>query len=334
MIDYGYVTQRVKDFDERHGPRECDGNFYYYADGAYRECNSLGLLAEPERDPIQRRSVAVRFHELRLARLVKQFDDLKMKLKNHPDCYPCNEENISKLREMKSAVDIPVIASLNGVSKGKWIEYAERIESTGVDALELNLYQVPDDPDLDAKALEASYLDLVRNIRMAVSIPLALKLSPYFTSFPNIARHFVEAGANGLVLFNRFYQPDFDLENLEVVPNLQLSHVSEMRLPLRWTAMLYGRVNADFAMTSGIASGHDVIKALMAGAKVAAIASEFLRHGAPRVSEMLSEMTEWMDEYGYTSAEMMLGAMSQKSMHQSSAFERANYMKVLSSFNL
>lgn len=242
------------------------------------------------------------------------------------------ETYLEHLRALKEAVDIPVIASLNGASKGKWIEYAERIEASGADALELNVYYLPTNPDESGAELETNYVELVKNVCMAVEIPVAVKISPFFTSIPNITKQFVEAGAAGLTLFNRFYQPDFDLDELEVVPNLTLSTNAELRLPLRWIAILNGRVEADFALTTGVQTGEDVIKAMMAGAKAAMVASEFLRKGVGRASEMLDAIRLWMEAHEYESIRQMQGSMSQKSVSDPSAFERANYMKVLGSF--
>ena len=242
------------------------------------------------------------------------------------------ETYLNTLRKMKQAISIPVIGSLNGVSTGGWIDYALKIQDAGADALELNIYYLATDPDLTGAELEDTYITLVRDIRKQVSIPLAVKLSPFFTALPNFARRLADAGANGLVLFNRFYQPDFDLEELEVVPNLVLSNSIEMRLPLRWIAILYGRVPVDFAMTGGVHTGIDVLKATMAGASVTTIASEFLHQGAGRVPEILGEMTNWMEEHEYVSIQQMKGSMSQQAVAEPAAFERANYMKVLSSY--
>ena len=242
------------------------------------------------------------------------------------------ETYLEHLRALKDAVDIPIIASLNGSSSGKWIEYAERIEASGADALELNLYYLPTDLEQTSVSLESSYLELVRNICMAVEIPVALKLSPFFTSLPNFCKQIADAGAKGVVLFNRFYQPDFDLEELEVVPNLVLSSRGEMRLPLRWISILHGRIDLDFALTTGVQTGEDILKAMMAGAKVAMVASEFLRKGPSRATEMLDSVQVWMEEKDYKSIEQMQGSMSMESIGDPSAFERANYMKVLSSF--
>jgi len=244
-----------------------------------------------------------------------------------PDTY------LEHLRVLKEAVDIPIIASLNGASRGKWIEYAERIEASGADALELNIYYLPTDPDEASVDVEANYLDLIQNVSMAVEIPVAVKLSPFFTSLPNFARQAKEAGAKGLVLFNRFFQPDFDMDELEVVPSLDLSTREELRLPLRWISILYGRVDLDFALTTGVDSGVGVLKSMMAGAKVAMVASEFLRKGVKRADEMLKSMEIWMEAHEYESVAQMQGSMSQKAVADPSAFERSNYMRVLNSFS-
>jgi dihydroorotate dehydrogenase (fumarate) len=239
---------------------------------------------------------------------------------------------IEKVRQLKRSLSIPVIGSLNGVSSGGWIDYAQKIEQAGADALELNLYYLATDPDLTSVELEGTYVTLVSDVRRSVSIPVAVKLSPFFTALPNFARQLAEAGADGLVLFNRFYQPDFDLEELEVVPNLVLSNSHELRLPLRWIAVLYGRVPVDFGLTSGVHTATDLIKAVMAGASVTTVASEFLQHGVGRATEILAEVQAWLEEHEYISIDQMKGSMSQQAVAEPAAFERANYMKVLSSY--
>lgn len=242
------------------------------------------------------------------------------------------ETYLEQIRNLKEAVEIPVIASLNGSSSGKWIEYAERMEASGADALELNLYYMTTDVNQTSTAMENIYLELVRNVCMAIEIPVAVKLSPFFTSLPNFAKLLAEAGAKGLVLFNRFYQPDFDIEELEVVTDLVLSTRNEMRLPLRWISILYGRVDLDMALTTGVQTAEDMLKAMMGGAKVVMVASELLRKGIPRAAEMLESMEVWMEEHEYESVEQMQGSMSMQSVADPAAFERANYMKVLGSF--
>ena len=243
------------------------------------------------------------------------------------------EPYVDHVHAVKQAVNIPVIGSLNGISTGGWIEYARRIEQAGADALELNIYALPTDPNLTGAELEEEYMKLVRDVRATVKIPIALKLSPFFTSIPNMARRFVEAGANGLVLFNRFYQPDFDLDALEVVPNLELSTSSELRLPLRWIAILYGQIAADFALTSGVHTALDVLKAMMAGASVAMMTSELLEHGIGQLTAILANLQAWMVEHEYDSIATMKGSMSQRAVAEPAAFERANYMKALNSFD-
>ena len=243
------------------------------------------------------------------------------------------EPYLEHLHSLKQAVDIPVIGSLNGISSGGWLDYAHKIEQAGADALELNIYYLPTDVDLDASELEESYVQLVRDVRSRITLPIALKLSPFFTSLPHVAKRFVEAGANGLVLFNRFYQPDFDLEELEVIPNLELSTSHELRLPLRWIAILYGRIAADFALTSGVHTAQDVLKAMMAGANVAMMTSALLTNGVGRLMHILNDLQEWMEEHEYVSIRQMRGSMSQQAVADPAAFERANYMKALSSFD-
>jgi dihydroorotate dehydrogenase (fumarate) len=242
------------------------------------------------------------------------------------------EAYLETLKKTKNAVKIPVLGSLNGVSTGGWIDYAQKIEGAGADALELNIYYLATNPDQTSAELEDMYIRLVSDIRKKIHIPLAVKLSPFITALPNFARKLTNAGANGLVLFNRFYQPDFDLEKLEVVPNLVLSNSNEMRLPLRWIAIMYKDTKVDFSMTGGVHNGTDVIKAMMAGACVTTIASEFLQNGIRRVSEILAEISIWMEEHDYVSIRQMKGSMSQGAVADPSVFERANYMKVLSSY--
>jgi dihydroorotate dehydrogenase (fumarate) len=237
------------------------------------------------------------------------------------------------IHRIKEAVEIPVIGSLNGVSKTGWLDYAQKIQEAGADALEVNMYSVSTNPDASASEIEKSRIELIRDIRGKIHIPLAVKLSPYFTSLPHFAKHCVEAGANGLVLFNRFLQPDLDIETLDVVPNLVLSTSDELRLPLRWVAILYGRIQADLALTSGVHTSVDALKAVMAGANVTMIASEFIAHGLGRGTQMLAEMQTWMEEYEYESIQQMRGSMSQKAVAEPAAFERANYMKALTSFD-
>jgi dihydroorotate dehydrogenase (fumarate) len=242
------------------------------------------------------------------------------------------DEYMNLIRRAKEAVAIPIIGSLNGVSAGGWTDYATLMEEAGADALELNVYYIPTNPDLGGREVESMYLDLLRQVRGSVSIPIAVKLSPFFSSTSNMALRLVHEGANGLVLFNRFYQPDIDLETLEVVPRLVLSNSTDLRLPLRWVAILFGRLPADLAITSGIHTSQDVLKALMAGAKVTMMASELLQNGIRRVGQILGEMRAWMTEHEYESVSQMIGSLSQQHCPEPAAFERANYMKTLGSY--
>lgn len=243
------------------------------------------------------------------------------------------EEYLNLIRRAKEAVSIPIIGSLNGVSAGGWVEYARKIEEAGADALELNMYYIPTDTDITAQELEQNYVDLVAEVCSRVSIPVAVKLSPFFTSLPNLAKRLTRAGAKGLVLFNRFIQPDLDIETLEVTPALQLSTPAELRLPLRWVAILYGRVPCDLALTSGVHDAQAVLKAMMAGAKVTMLASELLQNGLKRIGEILTDMNAWMETFEYESIRQMQGSMSQKAVAEPAAFERANYLKALQTFD-
>lgn len=245
-----------------------------------------------------------------------------------PDAY------LSLVSWAREAVEIPVIASLNGVSPGGWTDYARLIEQAGASALELNIYAIPTDPHLSGVEVEARYLDVVRQVRQAVSIPVAVKLSPYFSAIASFARQLAETGANGLVLFNRFYQSDFDLEALEVVPRLVLSDSDDLRLPLTWVAILYGRVPVDLAITSGVHTHQDVLKGLMAGARVTMMTSALLRHGLGHLRTVLDDLVHWMEEHEYASVRQMQGSMSQINVRSPSVFERANYMKVLQSWHV
>lgn len=242
------------------------------------------------------------------------------------------DEYMNLIRRAKESVDIPIIGSLNGVSSGGWVDYAALMQEAGADAIELNVYYIPTNENLQGSEVENIYLETLRTVKSSVSLPVAMKLSPYFSSTAHMAKRLVDEGANGLVLFNRFYQPDIDLETLEVVPRLVLSNSNELRLPLRWVAILYGRLLADFAVTTGIHSSQDVLKALMAGAKVTMMASELLQNGIRRINEIIEEVKLWMDEHEYESVSQMIGSMSQLHCAEPAAFERANYMKTLASY--
>lgn len=260
------------------------------------------------------------------AEALSYFPDLEF-YNLEPDFY------LEHLYEVKQAVDIPVIASLNGISTGGWVEYAQKMEQAGADALELNIYYLPTEFDLSSAELEETYVQLVRDVRARVRIPIALKLSPFFTALPYVAKRFVQAGADGLVLFNRFYQPDFDLDALEVAPNIELSTSHDLRLPLRWIAILYHRLAVDFALTSGIHNARDVVKGIMAGANVTMMTSELLAHGIDRLAQIRADLQFWMEEHEYESITEMRGCMSQQAVAEPAAFERANYMKALNTFD-
>jgi dihydroorotate dehydrogenase (fumarate) len=242
------------------------------------------------------------------------------------------DEYLSRITRAKQAVGIPIIGSLNGVSTGGWIDFASKIEKAGADALELNVYYIPTDPDMSAADVEEKYMNVVEDVKKSISIPIAVKLGPYFSNTANMAKRLRQRGADALVLFNRFYQPDFDLENLEVVPHLELSRPYEMRLPLRWTAILFGRVDVDIAISTGVHSYQDVLKGLMAGARVTMMTSELLSNGVGRIGDVLGDMRRWMEAHEYESVRQMQGSMSQQYVSEPTAFERANYMKVLHSW--
>jgi len=242
------------------------------------------------------------------------------------------ERYLDLIGRAREALSIPVIASLNGSSPGGWTSYATQLQDAGADAIELNVYFLATDPDETSDAVERRYLDIVAAVRSAVTVPLAVKVGPYFSSMANMARRLVEAGADGLVLFNRFYQPDIDLERLEVVPNVVLSSSVELRLPLRWIAILKGRVDASLAATTGVHDQFDVAKLLLAGADVTMMASALLRHGSGRLREIYDGLIEWLDLHEYESVEQMKGSMSQAGVPDPELFERANYMETLASY--
>jgi len=249
-----------------------------------------------------------------------------------PEFHIGPQNYLRQIERAKAAVEIPIIASLNGSTLGGWTEYAKLIEQAGADALELNLYSIPTSLDLPGSQVEDNYLQVVRAVRAEVTIPLAVKVSPFFSNFANMAKRFDDAGANGLVLFNRFYQPDFDLESLEVIPNVLLSTPMAMRLPLRWIAILYGRITASLAATSGIHRANDAIKMLMAGADVTMLCSALLRHGIEQIAVIEHDMRAWFDEHEYESVAQLQGSMSQKNCPEPSAFERAQYMRALTTY--
>lgn len=242
------------------------------------------------------------------------------------------EGYLKHIAKCKQAVKIPIIASLNGTTKGGWVGYAKQMEQAGADALELNIYYIATDPNRTGEQVEQQYVDLVKAVKSEVRIPVAVKLGPYFSSMANMAKKLDAAGANGLVLFNRFYQPDYNLETLEVVPNLILSNSHELFLRLHWTAVIYGSVKADLALTGGVHTAADVVKSMMAGARVSMMTSALLKRGISYLDTIQTELLIWMGEHEYDSIKQMQGSMSRNAVPQPKAFERANYLKVLSSY--
>jgi len=242
------------------------------------------------------------------------------------------ESYLEALRKVKESVSIPVVASLNGVSEGGWTRYAKHMEEAGADAIELNVYFIPTDPELSGREVEQIYVDVLASVKQSVGIPVSIKLSPFFSNMAEMAHRLDAAGADGLVLFNRFYQPDLDLDELVVRPNILLSTPHAMRLPLRWVAILHGRVRASLAASSGIHTGLDALKMLMAGADAVMVASLLFERGPGAVAGLLGEMQAWMEEREYESVEQLKGSMSQKSVAEPAAYERALYLKAIQSF--
>jgi dihydroorotate dehydrogenase (fumarate) len=241
---------------------------------------------------------------------------------------------LEHIRQAKQAVSIPVIASLNGVSRGGWVSYARETQQAGADALELNVYFVPADSRSTSDEVEKLYIDLVTEVRRTVSIPVAVKVGPFFSSFANMAQRLEAAGANALVIFNRFYQPDFDLDALEVKPSLTLSRSDELLLRLHWAAILCGHLHADIAITGGVHTAVDVVKSMMAGAKVTMLASALLQNGIGYLRPLRNQLESALELHEYESIKQMQGSMSQENVPNPKAFQRANYMKVLSSYAL
>jgi len=250
-----------------------------------------------------------------------------------PESFPAAPDAYLKdLAQAKKAAGVPIIGSLNGVSAGGWTDYAKQIADAGADGLELNIYVLPTDPAVDAAEIERVHLDALAAVKSAVSIPVAMKLSPFFSALPNVAKRLADAGADALVLFNRFYQPDLDVENLQVAPRLVLSTSDEMRLPLRWIAILFGKVSASLAGTTGVHTGLDAAKMVLAGADVAMLCSALLANGIGRLKEVRDEMASVLASAGYASASEARGVLSQASCAEPAAFERANYVKALQSW--
>lgn len=244
------------------------------------------------------------------------------------------EEYLNLIQKAKRALKIPVIASLNGSTPGGWSDYARKMQQAGADALELNIYYIPTDVSLSGEKVEQTYLEILKSVKSSVTVPVAVKLSPFFSNMAWTAKQLDNAGANSLVLFNRFYQPDIDLEHLEVKSNVLLSTSHSMRLPLRWIAILHGRLNCDLAATGGVYSGEDAIKMLMAGASVTMLVSALLKHGISHLKTVEQQMKDWMDEHDYESVTQMRGSMSQAKCANPAAFERAQYMKALTGYKV
>lgn len=243
------------------------------------------------------------------------------------------EEYLAHLRRAKESLSIPIIGSLNGASIGGWVEYAHQIQQAGADALELNIYWIPTDPDLSGAEVEAQYIDILRQVKAQVNIPVAVKLSPFFSNTANMAKRLCEAGADGLVLFNRFYQPDIDIEALEVRPKLLLSTPQALRLPMHWIGILYGRIPTDLAATSGIHNAQDVVRLLMAGATVTQVVGVLLRHGVGHLRSIEQDLVTWLTEHEYESVSQLRGTMSQRNCPDPSQFERVQYMKTLQTYH-
>jgi dihydroorotate dehydrogenase (fumarate) len=243
------------------------------------------------------------------------------------------EEYLNHIRKAKESTNIPIIASLNGYDLGGWIHYSWQIEQAGADAIELNIYYVPTDMNISSAQIEQNYIDIVKAVKADVKIPLAIKISPFFSNMANMAKRLTDAGADALVLFNRFYQPDIDLKQLEVIPHMLLSSPEAMRLPMRWIGILYGRIETDFGATSGIHHGQDVIKMMMVGANVTMIVSTLLRHGIHHIQNIKQEIRQWMEENEYESIKQMRGSMSQLHCPDESAFERAQYLKAIQTYH-
>jgi len=244
------------------------------------------------------------------------------------------EDYLKHIASAKQSVKLPIIASLNGSSAGGWTSYAKAIQQAGADALELNIYYIPTDVNMTGAEVEQTYLDILKAVKAEVTIPVSVKLSPFFSNFANMAKRLDQAGANGLVLFNRFYQPDIDLETLEIRPNILLSTPMAMRVPLRWVAILYGHLKASLAATSGIHRATDVLKMLMAGADVTMLCSALIRHGPGHLKTIEKDLVAWMEEHEYESVTQLKGSLSQKNCPAPSAFERAQYMKAISSYSV
>ena len=282
----------------------------------------LSEKIENVREMEQAGAAAVVFHSL----FEEQIDAVAPECRVDPATY------LEHIAQARRSVGIPIIASLNCTTLGGWISYARRITEAGADALELNIYKIPTRTNVSGSTIENIYIDIVRSVRAATKIPLAVKLSPYFSSFANMAASLDALDVNGLVLFNRFYQPDIDLEKMEVAPNLTLSTPADMRLPLHWIGILYGRIRANLAATSGIYQAHDVIKLVMAGADVTMLCSALMRYGITHIQRIEMDLTAWLEAHHHNSLCELKGIMSQQNCPDPGAFERAQYVRGLSTY--
>ena len=255
-------------------------------------------------------------------------------LPNEDDFDETSEQYLQLISKIKESVSIPVIASLNGITSGGWIGHAKLIEQAGADALELNYYDIPSSSHTTGAEVEQRAIELVEAIRGNVTLPIAVKLSPFFSSLPNFVRRLLSAGANGIVIFNRFYQPDINIEDLDTESVLELSTPSELRLRLRWLAVLSAQINTSYAATGGVHSAQDAVRAIMAGAHVVQIVSALLRNGPEHLGTVLADLTQWLEEHEYESVEQMRGTMNLKHCPDATAFERANYLRILKSWQV
>jgi dihydroorotate dehydrogenase (fumarate) len=269
-----------------------------------------------------------------LSRGTNSFPEASSFLPEYDNYRQGQDAYLSLLRQAKASAGIPVLASLNGASAGGWLRFAKEIEQAGADALELNTYSIATNAHMSGESLEEAVIDLVHQVKQASKIPVAVKLSAQYTSIPHLARHLDDVGADALVIFNRFYQPDFDIENLSVVPRLNLSRPEELLLRLHWTAILYSHLRAQIAITGGVHTAEDVLKSLMSGAQVVMMASVLLQEGIPQLTTILGDLVKWMEEHDYTSFVQMRGSLSRCSVPDSSPFERGNYIKTLSHYTM
>ncbi|MDD4362976.1 MAG: dihydroorotate dehydrogenase-like protein [Atribacterota bacterium] len=305
-------------------------------------CEDIGNIKQMEKSGIS----AIVLHSLFEEQILLQEKELDYALTQGTEAYAeslsyfpdtdnyrfAPDEYIEYIAKVKKAVDIPIIGSLNGISNSGWIDYGKKIEDAGADALELNIYYLPTKKNVTGEYVENNYIDLIKSIKKNIEIPIAVKLSPYFSSIPDIADKLAGEGADGLVLFNRFYQPDIDIVKMSITPDLELSSSSELRLRLRWVGLLYQKIKTDLAITGGIHTAEDIIKGILAGANVTMITSALLLKGISYIEELITDLEEWMRKSQYDSIHDIQGLLSHKNIKETDAFERANYLKVLRSY--